>query len=188
MEIDSKETWVLINIVPCAAKQHKTPPTTRAPPTAYPRVKLGAIVLPVCNLWWRCRSEWYATAEGAQLIGKIRAFLSAQGWGEEGKKLLVLFKSVLFERWWIDPRNPIKSSNWVMHLKWLWVTNDTEETFSGLRCKMEFSFILIQGDSLAIWGKWESVSREDWYRDASWHQYATAATHLNAAYWAERPK
>lgn len=180
MEIDSKETWVLINIVPCAAKQHKTPPTTRAPPTAYPRVKLGAIVLPVCNLWWRCHSEWYATAEGAQLIGKIRAFLSAQGWGEEGKKLLVLFKSVLFERWWIDPRNPIKSSNWVMHLKWLWVTNDTEETFSGLRCKMEFSFILIQGDSLAIWGKWESVSREDWYRDA--------ATHLHAAYWAERPK
>lgn len=101
MEIDSKETWVLINIVPCAAKQHKTPPTTRAPPTAYPRLKLGAIVLPVCNLWWRCHSEWYATAEGAQLIGKIRAFLSTQGWGKEEKKVACAVK-ICFVRAMMD--------------------------------------------------------------------------------------
>lgn len=53
MEIDSKETWVVINMVPCAAKQHKTP----APPTAYLRLELGAVMLPVCNLWWRCHSQ-----------------------------------------------------------------------------------------------------------------------------------
>lgn len=34
MEIDSKETWVVINMVPCAAKQHKTPRTTHCLPQA----------------------------------------------------------------------------------------------------------------------------------------------------------
>lgn len=84
MEIDSKETWVVINMVPSAAKQHKTPRTTHC----LLQAKVGCHHAACVQFMMKVSlSEWYATAEGAQLIRKIRALCPHKG----KKKLLVQF-------------------------------------------------------------------------------------------------